>query len=161
MRPHSLPVTFICILYLPAPPVFIQEPSDVSMEIGSNVTLPCYVQGYPEPKIKWRRLDNMPVFSRPFSVSSASQLRTGALFISSRLKDERMCMCVSMHVYLCIGLYIFFCICFYIVPFFFSSLKTKLQYGSSEGLLTSVFFSQPPVCHHARLYLQICMLLIC
>uniref|UniRef100_A0A8C9DLV3 Hemicentin-1 n=1 Tax=Prolemur simus TaxID=1328070 RepID=A0A8C9DLV3_PROSS len=64
-----------------SPPVFIQEPADISMEIGSNVTLPCYVQGYPEPKIKWRRLDNMPIFSRPFSVSSISQLRTGALFI--------------------------------------------------------------------------------
>ncbi|PNI67325.1 HMCN1 isoform 2 [Pan troglodytes] len=64
-----------------SPPVFIQEPADVSMEIGSNVTLPCYVQGYPEPTVKWRRLDNMPIFSRPFSVSSISQLRTGALFI--------------------------------------------------------------------------------
>ncbi|KAF5916711.1 hypothetical protein HPG69_005506, partial [Diceros bicornis minor] len=66
-----------------APPVFIQEPADVSVEIGSNVTLPCYVQGYPEPKIKWQRSDNMPIFSRPFSVSSISQLRTGALFIST------------------------------------------------------------------------------
>ncbi|KAM6165457.1 hemicentin-1 [Erethizon dorsatum] len=64
-----------------SPPVFIQEPVDVSVEIGLNVTLPCYVQGYPEPKIKWRRSDNMPIFSRPFSVSSISQLRTGALFI--------------------------------------------------------------------------------
>nr|XP_048286978.1 hemicentin-1 isoform X1 [Myodes glareolus] len=72
-----------------SPPVFIQEPSDVSMEIGSNVTLPCYVQGYPEPKIKWRRLDNMPVFSRPFSVSSASQLRTGALFISNLWASDK------------------------------------------------------------------------
>ncbi|XP_011902754.1 PREDICTED: hemicentin-1 isoform X2 [Cercocebus atys] len=69
------------ILDVGSPPVFIQEPADVSMEIGSNVTLPCYVQGYPEPTIKWRRLDNMPIFSRPFSVSSISQLRTGALFI--------------------------------------------------------------------------------
>ncbi|XP_021053028.1 hemicentin-1 [Mus pahari] len=72
-----------------SPPVFIQEPSDVSMEIGSNVTLPCYVQGYPEPKIKWRRLDNMPVFSRPFSVSSISQLRTGALFISNLWTSDK------------------------------------------------------------------------
>lgn len=78
---------FFHFKYLLAPPVFIQEPADVSMEIGSNVTLPCYVQGYPEPKIKWRRLDNMPIYSRPFSVSSISQLRTGALFISSRLKE--------------------------------------------------------------------------
>uniref|UniRef100_A0A452IZR1 Ig-like domain-containing protein n=1 Tax=Gopherus agassizii TaxID=38772 RepID=A0A452IZR1_9SAUR len=58
-------------------PVFTQEPSDESVDIGSNVTLPCYVQGYPEPKIKWRRLDGVPLFSRPFAVSSISQLRTG------------------------------------------------------------------------------------
>nr|XP_036865807.1 hemicentin-1 [Manis javanica] len=72
-----------------SPPVFIQEPVDVSMEIGSNVTLPCYVQGYPEPKIKWRRLDNMPIFSSPFSVSSISQLRTGALFISNLWASDK------------------------------------------------------------------------
>ncbi|XP_015425412.1 PREDICTED: hemicentin-1 [Myotis davidii] len=72
-----------------SPPVFIQEPADVSMEIGSNVTLPCYVQGYPEPKVKWRRLDNMPIFSRPFSVSSISQLRTGALFISNLWASDK------------------------------------------------------------------------
>ncbi|XP_068397521.1 hemicentin-1 isoform X4 [Eschrichtius robustus] len=72
-----------------SPPVFIQEPADVSMEIGSNVTLPCYVQGYPEPKIKWRRLDNMPIYSRPFSVSSISQLRTGALFISNLWASDK------------------------------------------------------------------------
>ncbi|XP_065792281.1 hemicentin-1 isoform X2 [Muntiacus reevesi] len=72
-----------------SPPVFIQEPTDVSVEIGSNVTLPCYVQGYPEPKIKWRRLDNMPIFSRPFSVSSISQLRTGDLFISNLWASDR------------------------------------------------------------------------
>ncbi|XP_044528060.1 hemicentin-1 [Gracilinanus agilis] len=64
-----------------ASPNFIQEPTDVSMEIGSNVTLPCYVQGYPEPKVKWRRLDNMPLFSRPFAVSTITQLRTGSLSI--------------------------------------------------------------------------------
>ncbi|XP_073903349.1 hemicentin-1 isoform X3 [Castor canadensis] len=70
-------------------PVFIQEPADVSVEIGSNVTLPCYVQGYPEPKVKWRRLDNMPIFSRPLSVSSISQLRTGALFISNLWASDK------------------------------------------------------------------------
>ncbi|KAJ1074876.1 hypothetical protein K5549_020565, partial [Capra hircus] len=72
-----------------SPPVFIQEPTDVSVEIGSNVTLPCYVQGYPEPKIKWQRLDNMPIFSRPFSVSSISQLRTGDLFISNLWASDK------------------------------------------------------------------------
>uniref|UniRef100_A0A8C6QPP1 Hemicentin-1 n=1 Tax=Nannospalax galili TaxID=1026970 RepID=A0A8C6QPP1_NANGA len=72
-----------------SPPVFIQEPADVSVEIGSNITLPCHVQGYPEPKIKWRRLDNMPIFSRPFSVSSIRQLQTGALFVSNLWASDK------------------------------------------------------------------------
>lgn len=100
---YMIPMTvffFFNFKYLPAPPVFIQEPTDVSMEIGSNVTLPCYVQGYPEPKIKWRRLDNMPIFSRPFSVSSISQLRTGDLFISSRLKEIYFMQICTLKVYI-------------------------------------------------------------
>lgn len=73
---------FLCIPFV-APPVFTQEPSDVSMDIGSNITLACYVQGYPEPKVKWQRLDGTPLFSRHFAVSSVTQLRTGALSIHS------------------------------------------------------------------------------
>ena len=102
---YTIPITVFCFFfshfkYLPAPPVFIQEPTDVSVEIGSNVTLPCYVQGYPEPKIKWRRVDNMPIFSRPFSVSSISQLRTGDLFISSRLKEIYFIQICTLKVYI-------------------------------------------------------------
>uniref|UniRef100_A0A8C8BGQ6 Ig-like domain-containing protein n=1 Tax=Otus sunia TaxID=257818 RepID=A0A8C8BGQ6_9STRI len=66
-----------------SPPVFTQEPSDESVDIGSNITLPCYVQGYPEPKVKWRRLNGASLFSRPFAVSSISQLRTGFVLILS------------------------------------------------------------------------------
>uniref|UniRef100_A0A8D2NA96 Hemicentin 1 n=1 Tax=Zonotrichia albicollis TaxID=44394 RepID=A0A8D2NA96_ZONAL len=73
----------VCALS-PAPPVFTQEPGDESVDLGSNVTLPCYVQGYPEPRVSWRRLDGAPLFSRPFALSSSSQLRTGALAIQSR-----------------------------------------------------------------------------
>uniref|UniRef100_A0A674IMN9 Hemicentin-1 n=1 Tax=Terrapene triunguis TaxID=2587831 RepID=A0A674IMN9_9SAUR len=75
-------------------PVFTQEPSDESVDIGSNVTLPCYVQGYPEPKVKWRRLDGAPLFSRPFAVSSIGQLRTGALSINNLwVSDEGTYIC--------------------------------------------------------------------
>ncbi|XP_067391212.1 hemicentin-1 isoform X2 [Emydura macquarii macquarii] len=75
-------------------PVFTQEPSDESVDIGSNVTLPCYVQGYPEPKVKWRRLDGTLLFSRPFAVSSISQLRTGALSINNLwVSDEGTYIC--------------------------------------------------------------------
>ncbi|XP_075792870.1 hemicentin-1 isoform X2 [Pelodiscus sinensis] len=75
-------------------PVFTQEPTDESVDIGSNVTLPCYVQGYPEPKVKWKRLDNVPLFSRPFAVSSITQLRTGALSITNLwVSDEGTYIC--------------------------------------------------------------------
>ncbi|XP_009958752.1 PREDICTED: hemicentin-1-like, partial [Leptosomus discolor] len=77
-----------------SPPVFTQEPSDESVDIGSNVTLPCYVQGYPEPKVKWRRLNGASLFSRPFAVSSISHLRTGALSINNLwVSDEGTYIC--------------------------------------------------------------------
>lgn len=75
----------LCVCALsPAPPVFTQEPGDESADLGSNVTLVCSVQGYPEPRVTWRRLDGAPLFSRPLALSSSRQLRTGALAIQSR-----------------------------------------------------------------------------
>ncbi|KAL9846109.1 hemicentin-1 isoform 2-T2 [Geothlypis trichas] len=70
------------------------EPGDESADLGSNVTLPCYVQGYPEPRVTWRRLDGAPLFSRPFMLSSSSQLRTGALAIQNLwVSDEGTYVC--------------------------------------------------------------------
>uniref|UniRef100_A0AAZ3SJS1 Hemicentin 1 n=1 Tax=Oncorhynchus tshawytscha TaxID=74940 RepID=A0AAZ3SJS1_ONCTS len=57
-------LTLTSDLCLPAAPQFTREPSDVAADIGSNVTLPCHVQGYPEPQITWRREDNAPIFTR-------------------------------------------------------------------------------------------------
>ncbi|XP_027560313.1 hemicentin-1 isoform X2 [Neopelma chrysocephalum] len=77
-----------------SPPVFTQEPSDESADLGSNLTLPCYVQGYPEPRVSWRRLDGAPLFSRPFTASATSQLRTGALaFHNLWVGDEGIYVC--------------------------------------------------------------------
>ncbi|NXH90756.1 HMCN1 protein, partial [Edolisoma coerulescens] len=77
-----------------SPPIFTQEPGDESADLGSNVTLPCYVQGYPEPRVTWRRLDGAPLFSRPSTLSSSSQLRTGALAIQNLwVSDEGTYVC--------------------------------------------------------------------
>ncbi|XP_071607415.1 hemicentin-1 isoform X1 [Heliangelus exortis] len=77
-----------------SPPIFTQEPSDESADIGSNLTLQCYVQGYPEPRVKWRRLNGASLFSRPFAVSSISQLRSGALSIHNLwVSDEGAYIC--------------------------------------------------------------------
>ncbi|NXB77102.1 HMCN1 protein, partial [Donacobius atricapilla] len=77
-----------------SPPIFMQEPGDAAADLGSNVTLLCYVQGYPEPRVTWRRLDGAPLFSRPFALSSSSQLRTGALAIQNLwVSDEGSYVC--------------------------------------------------------------------
>uniref|UniRef100_A0A671W9G0 Hemicentin 1 n=1 Tax=Sparus aurata TaxID=8175 RepID=A0A671W9G0_SPAAU len=47
-----------------AVPKFTREPSDVAVEIGSNVTLVCLVQGHPEPQVNWRREDGLPLHNR-------------------------------------------------------------------------------------------------
>ncbi|XP_043941249.1 hemicentin-1 [Protopterus annectens] len=79
-------------------PVFTQEPVDVSIDIGANVTLPCHAQGYPEPRIKWQRLDDTPLFGRSFSMSSISQQRTGNLLINNLgVEDEATYICEAQN----------------------------------------------------------------
>ncbi|XP_033885551.3 hemicentin-1-like isoform X1 [Acipenser ruthenus] len=69
-------------------PEFTQEPIDVSADIGSNISLHCQAQGYPQPRIKWRRLDNASLFSRPLAVSSVNQKKTGSLVINNLWVDD-------------------------------------------------------------------------
>ncbi|XP_068096243.1 hemicentin-1 isoform X2 [Hyperolius riggenbachi] len=71
-------------------PVFIQRPNDIAMDIGSDVTLPCAVQGFPEPKLKWRKLNGTSLLSKP----SVSQQKTGALHITNLwIGDEGTYVC--------------------------------------------------------------------
>ena len=65
-----------------AAPAFTQEPSDVARNIGSNVTLSCHVQGYPEPQVTWRRQDGSALSNRPHTHSIITQNR-GELRITS------------------------------------------------------------------------------
>ncbi|XP_048833472.1 hemicentin-1 isoform X1 [Brienomyrus brachyistius] len=75
-------------------PEFTHEPMDVSADIGSNATLRCRVQGYPEPQISWRREDNGALFSRHHTRSSITQKRNGDLLISNVwVEDETTYIC--------------------------------------------------------------------
>ncbi|XP_062920094.1 hemicentin-1 isoform X2 [Mobula hypostoma] len=75
-------------------PVFSQAPLDISMDIGSNLTLPCQAQGYPTPRIRWRRVDGKSIFSRHSAVSFVTQLRTGSLsFRNLWVDDETTYIC--------------------------------------------------------------------
>lgn len=71
-------------LTAPAAPTFTREPSDVSSDIGSNVTLSCHAQGYPEPRVTWRRDGGSPLFNGPRLHGSITQSK-GDLQIISKL----------------------------------------------------------------------------
>lgn len=72
-------------LISPAAPKFTREPSDVAVDIGSNVTLPCLAQGYPEPQVTWRREDGLPLSNRPPTHGTITQSRGGLHFTSKLL----------------------------------------------------------------------------
>ncbi|XP_067893515.1 hemicentin-1 isoform X1 [Heterodontus francisci] len=75
-------------------PVFSQSPLDVSVDIGSNLTLPCQAHGYPKARIRWWRLDGESIFSRHTGVSWVTQLRTGSLFFNNLwVNDEATYVC--------------------------------------------------------------------
>ncbi|XP_055516059.1 hemicentin-1-like [Leucoraja erinacea] len=79
-------------------PMFSEAPSDVSVAIGKNVTLPCSADGFPTPQITWQRLDGQPIFSRLDSMSLVSQLETGSLFIENVwLDDEARYVCEAQN----------------------------------------------------------------
>ncbi|XP_078407396.1 LOW QUALITY PROTEIN: hemicentin-1-like [Cetorhinus maximus] len=79
-------------------PLFSETPSDVSVAIGDNVTLPCRAVGDPAPQVTWQRLDGQPLFAKADSMSFVSQLETGSLFIESVwLDDEARYVCEAQN----------------------------------------------------------------
>ncbi|CAM9592142.1 unnamed protein product [Lampetra fluviatilis] len=70
-------------------PVFSQAPSDTTVEIGLNVTLPCLAFGYPEPRVTWQRADGRSLTSRdPRAPGATSQLQDGSLYIAGAWVDD-------------------------------------------------------------------------
>ncbi|KAM9324527.1 hemicentin-1 [Gastrophryne carolinensis] len=68
-------------------PVFTLSPSDVAMDIGNDVMLPCAAEGFPEPKITWRKLNGTSVILKPHQ-------RTGTLQITNLwLGDDGLYIC--------------------------------------------------------------------
>ncbi|XP_077463990.1 hemicentin-1 [Stigmatopora argus] len=70
-------------------PKFTLEPFDVAGDIGSNVTLACRAQGYPEPQVTWKRQDGLPLFNTHLRHSTITQDKEG-LHISNLWVDDEI-----------------------------------------------------------------------
>ncbi|XP_035509461.1 hemicentin-1 [Morone saxatilis] len=80
-----------------AAPKFTREPSDVALDIGSNVTLPCLAQGHPEPQVTWRREDGLPLSNRPRTHGTVTQSRGGLHITSLWVEDEAVYVCEAQN----------------------------------------------------------------
>ncbi|KAM7409728.1 hypothetical protein PAMA_001291 [Pampus argenteus] len=76
-----------------AAPTFTREPLDVAADIGSDVTLPCHAQGYPEPQVTWRREDGSLLFNRPHGHGTITQSRGGLHITNLWVEDEGVYVC--------------------------------------------------------------------
>uniref|UniRef100_A0A8C6L964 Ig-like domain-containing protein n=1 Tax=Nothobranchius furzeri TaxID=105023 RepID=A0A8C6L964_NOTFU len=82
-----------------AGPTFTREPSDVAADIGSNVTLSCHAEGYPEPQITWRREDGSPLLNRLRTHGSISQRRGDLHIINLWVMDEAVFICEAQNLF--------------------------------------------------------------
>uniref|UniRef100_A0A665VT70 Hemicentin-1 n=1 Tax=Echeneis naucrates TaxID=173247 RepID=A0A665VT70_ECHNA len=80
-----------------AAPQFIQEPSDVSADIGSSVSLLCSAQGYPEPVVTWRRQDGLELLNRSRTHGTISQSRGGLHITNLWVEDEALYICEAQN----------------------------------------------------------------
>uniref|UniRef100_A0A3P8SLR6 Ig-like domain-containing protein n=1 Tax=Amphiprion percula TaxID=161767 RepID=A0A3P8SLR6_AMPPE len=80
-----------------AAPKFTREPSDVAVDIGFNVTLPCHAQGHPEPQVTWRREDGSPLFNRPRIHGTVSQSKGDLHIYHLWLEDEAVYICEAQN----------------------------------------------------------------
>ena len=49
-------LSFLLYNFLVVTPVFANVPSDMTVEVGTNVQIPCSSQGEPEPVITWNKV---------------------------------------------------------------------------------------------------------
>ncbi|CAJ1060969.1 hemicentin-1 [Xyrichtys novacula] len=80
-----------------APPKFIQKPSDVALDIGSNISLPCSAEGHPVPQVTWRREDGLRIFSTPRTHGTVTQNKGGLHITNLWVDDDGVYICEAQN----------------------------------------------------------------
>ncbi|CAL4061187.1 unnamed protein product, partial [Meganyctiphanes norvegica] len=81
--------TYTAPLTVSVPPRWVTEPEDVSVSRGQDVVIPCLTEGYPTPKITWRRANGVTTGNYHDLLPSIGiqQLANGSLFLSQVNKE--------------------------------------------------------------------------
>ncbi|XP_076034195.1 cell adhesion molecule Dscam1-like isoform X3 [Oratosquilla oratoria] len=72
-------------------PTWKEEPNDVSVVVGSDVSIPCEARGSPEPKVSWRKAEgDVPRHYRPVTTlgENVRVMSNSSLIISSIRRDQ-------------------------------------------------------------------------
>ncbi|XP_023814399.1 hemicentin-1 [Oryzias latipes] len=75
-------------LVVGASPLFSEEPTDVTANVGENITLPCVARGLPQPTVTWHRQNGRQVLPWTDSHSRTTQKENGHLEIRSIWVDD-------------------------------------------------------------------------
>ncbi|RWS31327.1 cell adhesion molecule-like protein [Leptotrombidium deliense] len=90
---------FTAELVVKVPPFWVKEPTDTEVLIGQRLVLDCQANGFPEPQIRWKRMeDNNAGRSSPFKTIISNPhmhiLENGSLLINQIVNgDEGQFMC--------------------------------------------------------------------
>ncbi|XP_013862624.1 hemicentin-1 isoform X1 [Austrofundulus limnaeus] len=77
-----------------AAPLFLEEPADMTANVGENITLRCVARGLPPPTVTWRRENGREIPARTTSHSKTMHMKNGQLLIQSAwLQDEGLYIC--------------------------------------------------------------------
>lgn len=58
---------------------------------NQNISLTCKAEGFPEPRIKWKREDQQPIIMDRRNKSEQSSFQGEITFLGSKLKSSKYC----------------------------------------------------------------------
>ncbi|XP_064112208.1 cell adhesion molecule Dscam2-like isoform X2 [Macrobrachium nipponense] len=86
-------------LHVNVPPSWLEAPRDTSITLGGTVHIPCHAQGFPTPKVSWRRTrENQPgqytpILGSGMGVGVGVASNGSLLIIGARAEDEGQYLC--------------------------------------------------------------------
>ncbi|XP_071546322.1 cell adhesion molecule Dscam2-like isoform X3 [Panulirus ornatus] len=86
-------------LVIKVPPSWLEAPRDTSVTLGETVIIPCHAQGFPTPKVSWRRTRDdqpgqySPILGGGMGVGVGVSANGSLVVVGARAEDEGQYLC--------------------------------------------------------------------